>query len=376
LSRAASGLDAHRSAGDTVQIAGAGMSGLVAAARLRELGRPVQVRERGTRIGGSMLLSSCVVWRHREWSDFRAECPTGDERLQRLVHERLDDAIHWLISLGAEPVWQETGNPRTVGKRFDPRVLAETLGARAGSIELGADGTSADRPTILCTGGFGGSSELVTRYVRPAAPLRLRANPWSHGDGLRRALGAGAGLTGGMDEFYGRNMPDAAWDETEFVSGSQLYARFARIVDEEGVDFFDRENVSWSETNVVQATARRPGARAYYLLDDAALGQRVRERTVAEILAAAPAESLVPLQDLPFDAPAGTVAAVRVVASITHTIGGIRVDHRARVLDAEGSPLDGLWAAGVDAGGVSTGGYASGLAQALVLGLAAAEDAC
>ena len=36
--------------------------------------------------------------------------------------------------------------------------------------------------------------------------------------------------------------------------------------------------------------------------------------------------------------------------------------------------VDGLWAAGVDAGGVATGGYASGLAQALVLGLAAAES--
>ena len=90
---------------------------------------------------------------------------------------------------------------------------------------------------------------------------------------------------------------------------------------------------------------------------------------------AAPAEARVALADLPFDPPAGTVAAVRVVASITHTIGGLRVDERARVLREDGSPLDGLWAAGVDAGGVATGGYASGLAQALVLGLAAAEDA-
>ena len=65
--------------------------------------------------------------------------------------------LDWLISLGAEPVWQETGNPRTVGKRFDPRALAETLGAHAGRIELGADGSAADEPTILCTGGFGAS---------------------------------------------------------------------------------------------------------------------------------------------------------------------------------------------------------------------------
>jgi hypothetical protein len=46
------------------------------------------------------------------------------------------------------------------------------------------------------------------------------------------------------------------------------------------------------------------------------------------------------------------------------------VDENARVAGAEG-----LWAAGADAGGISTGGYASGLASALVLGLAAAEDA-
>jgi hypothetical protein len=170
-------------------------------------------------------------------------------------------------------------------------------------------------------------------------------------------------------------MPDAPWDETELVSLSQLYARFARIFDEDGIEFFDRAEVSWSETNVVQATARRPGARAFYLLDEEALAERVRDRTVAEIVEGAPAEVQVPLADLPFDPPAGSIVAVRVIASITHTIGGLRVDRRARVLRADGSPIDGLWAAGVDAGGVATGGYASGLAQALVLGLAAAEDA-
>jgi predicted oxidoreductase len=78
--------------------------------------------------------------------------------------------------------------------------------------------------------------------------------------------------------------------------------------------------------------------------------------------------------ELPFETPPGSRAAVHVAAAVTHTIGGLRVDTRARLLAADGSPLDGLYAAGVDAGGVATGGYASGLAQALVLGLAAAED--
>ena len=312
-----------------------------------------------------MLLSSCVIWRHRRWEDFRRECPGGDERLQRVVWDRLDDAIVWLESRGAPVVWDETGNPQTVGKRFDPKGLAEVL---AGDVELQADGCS-DGVTILCTGGFAASSDLVTRYIKPAASLRLRANPWSEGDGLCFGLDRGASLTPGMDEFYGRNMPDAHWDESQLVSQSQLYARFARIFDEDGVEFFDRNNVTWSETNFVQATAHRRDARAFYLLDTEAIDRRVRDRTVAEMVEAAPAEARVAIPDLPFDPPEGTAAAVRVIASITHTIGGLEVDERARVIGA-----DGLWAAGVDAGGVATGGYASGLAQALVQGLVAAED--
>jgi succinate dehydrogenase/fumarate reductase flavoprotein subunit len=51
------------------------------------------------------------------------------------------------------------------------------------------------------------------------------------------------------------------------------------------------------------------------------------------------------------------------------------VDESARVLNEDGSAIEGLYACGVDAGGIATGGYASGLAAALVLGLTAAETA-
>ena len=53
--------------------------------------------------------------------------PGGDPALQRVIVERLDEAIEWLESLGAPVVEHETGNPRTVGKRFDPAGLTETL---------------------------------------------------------------------------------------------------------------------------------------------------------------------------------------------------------------------------------------------------------
>ena len=46
-----------------------------------------RVYEKGDRPGGSMVLSSGVVWRYREWETFRAECPGGDPALQRVVWE-------------------------------------------------------------------------------------------------------------------------------------------------------------------------------------------------------------------------------------------------------------------------------------------------
>lgn len=340
------------------------MAGLSAAVRARELGAEAVVLEKGTRPGGSMLLSSCVIWRFREWEDFRAECPEGDERLQRLVWERLDDGIAWLESLGAPVVEHETGNPRTVGKRFDPRGLTGVLVRAAGEVRLGE---SAAEVTILATGGFQGDHGLVAEHVRPAAPLRVRANPWSSGDGLRLGLERGGGVSAGMEEFYGRNMPDADFSEAEFVPLAQVYGRFARIYNERGEEFFDGD-VSWSENDLVQATARQPGARAWYVLDDAGLAQRVRDRTVADMVDLAPTK--VAPSELPFAAPPDARVAVRVAPGITHTIGGLRIDERARVVGA-----DGLFAAGADVGGISTGGYASGLAAALVFGRIAAESA-
>ena len=68
--------------------------------------------------------------------------------------------------------------------------------------------------------------------------------------------------------------------------------------------------------------------------------------------------------------------AVEVAPAITHTMGGLAVDAGCRVLHrADGRPIPGLYAAGVEVGGVSVGGYASGLASALVFGRIAAASA-
>src|SRR5215208_5740477 len=358
-------------------IAGAGMAGLCAATRARELGASPVVLEKGVRPGGSMLLSSGVIWRYRSFEEFRAQCPTGDERLQRLVFDRLDEALEWLESLGAPVLERETGNPLTTGVRFDPPGLTEALVRATGEVRfeqpVTVTVTVTGDPLVLATGGFHGDPELVARYVKPAAPLRVRANPWSAGDGLKLALARGAALSQGLDEFYGRNMADVEFGEHELVSLAQVFGRYARIFNDHGEEFFDHNAVSWSELDLVQATAHQPGARAWYLLDEEALDERVRYGTVRQLVAQAPTRTEP--AGLPFTPPPQAVVATRVAAAITHTIGGLRIDERARVLDGQREPIEGLYAAGVDAGGISSGGYASGLASALVLGLAAAETA-
>jgi fumarate reductase flavoprotein subunit len=318
------------------------MAGLVAAVRLRELGHEPRVLEKGTRAGGSMLLSSCVVWRHLEWERFRAECPGGDEPLQRLIWERLDGALGWLESLGAEPVWRDTENPLTTGRRYDPRALTRLLAEAAGNVELETPlPEDAEPPLLLATGGF------PARLARERG-LLLRANAWSEGNGLDLAVARGASTTAGLDEFYGRVMPapPARIREEDFVPLAQLYGREARVFTDDWREITPPE-VAWHENDLAQLI----GPRGWYVM----------EETNDRIEAARTAGATVVGRD--------DGIAVHVAAAVTHTIGGLHVDTEGRV-----TGVDGLWAAGVDAGGVATGGYASGLAQALVLGLAAAES--
>jgi FAD binding domain-containing protein len=215
-------------------------------------------------------------------------------------------------------------------------------------------GETTDDPAILATGGF------AARLARERG-LLLRANPWSDGDGLDLVLARGGETAGDLEEFYGRAMP--ALDEvaeTDFVRLSQLYGRFASITSEDGGKRFEGRP-SWSEADLAQEIAGWPRGRAWFTVEERALDERVRDRTVREMIEAA-REAGAPVRR-----ENGRVS-VLVRAAVTQTLGGVRVDRAARA-------ADGLFAAGADVGGISTGGWSSGLATALVFGLVAAESA-
>ncbi len=429
-------------------VVGGGLAGLVAGLRAIELGARVTLLEKGDRLGGSFIYSSGYVWSYKDLRTFRREASGGDIVLQMLILEQLGTSLGWLEDLGVPVLTRKTGNPLTAGVRLDPKrtvaALADRIVAYGGRMLLGTalagltqepggriagvqTASNRERSTegadavILASGGFAGNPELVGRHIiRGPGRMRLRAHPWSTGDGFLAALEAGALASAGLDEFYGRNLPapPADFSPEEFVEVSQLYGRYAVAINQNGERYAD-EAADWSETALVRATVRQPGLRAWYVVDAAGLRERVRERTVEEMVAtarraggtvlrAASLEELaerlsergVPRANVlrtlneynvavggvgelspPRSEPAAPLrappfVAIEVAPAITHTVGGLAVDGGCRVLrQMDGRPLPGLYAAGVEVGGVSVGGYSSGLAAALVFGGLAAKSA-
>lgn len=273
---------------------------------------------------------------------------------------------------------------------------------------------------IIADGGFQGDPELVGLHISPRPDRVLqRGAGTGRGDGLRMAVKLGA-ATVGLDRFYGHVMtadaltnPDLwpyPWADPIVTAGIVVDARARRFVDEAKGAVF-----------VANAIARLSDPlSAVAIFDEAiwsgpAAGGVIPPNPNLEVVGAklyqAPSiAELAKALDLPPDALAATVTgwndalaagrgaalepprgdgpppafpilhapfrAVRLCAGITYTMGGIAIDGDARVLRADGSAIDGLYAAGTAAGGLEGGpmsGYVGGLAKSCITGLRAAE---
>ncbi|MGV9249404.1 FAD-dependent oxidoreductase [Streptomyces sp. NPDC003710] len=278
---------------------------------------------------------------------------------------------------------------------------------------------------ILTTGGFQGARDKLTRYIGPNADrLLLRSNPGSVGDGLRLARGAGAGGTKAMSTFYGHliGSPVKRFEPEDYLPYSQYYSGSTVLVNLRGERFADETQ---GDELLNQALTFQPEARGILIFDHhvrvtegteepfPGLGTIDRYAIAVEAGAThAEASTLAGLIDAvaawgvdkvnliaTLDrykaavvsgggvargvavAPTargpqtGPFYALMVQPSITFTFGGIRTDERGRVLDHDGHPVTGLYAAGADIGGLSNYGYAGGLAPGYITGRWAGESA-
>lgn len=334
-------------------------------------------------------------------------------------------------------VWRGLGADRMVA-RLEARLLEQggeirrgtrvtdlimDAGRCVGVLTDGPDGAQrihADA-VVLADGGFQDNVGLLRRFVSPRPEhLKLRGLPGASGDGIHLAERVGAKLTG-METFYGHLLSADSLRRDGLCPFPflDLLGAAGMLLDGEGRRFVDEGRGPHAMSN---ALARHGDALATVVFDDAMWHSAGREffcppnpnlikaggtlhraddldalaaaaglpadalrRAVDahnEAVASGRLESLSPARSAkrhpprPFAVP--PFYAAPVCAAITHTMGGVVVDERARVVDRADQPIPGLYAAGSTCGGLEGGpeaAYLGGLVKATVFGLLAAESA-
>jgi succinate dehydrogenase/fumarate reductase flavoprotein subunit len=298
------------------------------------------------------------------------------------------------------------------------RVRGAEVTTAAGPRELSADAV------LLATGGFQGDPEMLATFIGPGADsILVRSNPGSVGDGFRLGRDVGASASRHMSGFYGHLVPSplAELREDQYLMLTQYYSNHCLLVNRLGHRFTD-ESLGDEVSN--QATLHQPASKAVLICDErihttyaatapyphgqvvdrieaakVAGGRYATTQTTEEMLDAVAGWGVPPLalaktldhwaaaaagDEFALEIPRAVrpepiidppFHALEVQPAITFTFGGLRVDADGRVLDRDGTPVPGLFAAGADAGGLQDVRYVGGLALGLVFGPRAARTA-
>jgi tricarballylate dehydrogenase len=288
--------------------------------------------------------------------------------------------------------------------------------------------TLSSRSVVLAAGGFQANTEWRTRYLGPGWELaKVRGTRFNTGDAIQMALDVGAAAYGNWSGAHAvaweRNAPEfgdlAVGDQFQKHSypwGIYLNADGRRFVDE-GADFrnytyakYGRvilgqpQQFAWQifdakvkaqlrdEYRIKQVT-KRVGSTLEELLKnledtnaenalqeihaynkavrtDIAFNPNVRDGRRTEGLAVPKSNWANTLDTPPFEAYA-------VTCGITFTFGGLRINTDAQVINTDGEPIPGLYAAGELVGGIFWFNYpgGSGLTNGSVFGRIAGRNA-
>ena len=235
-------------------------------------------------------------------------------------------------------------------------------------------------PILLATGGFAGSRKLLREFLPEVAEaLHIGAGP-NDGCAIDWGRQRGAALSQ-MEGYQGQGHVNPG-GRTRL--GMTLPRLGAILLNRDGKRFVD-EAIGPSELAAV--VLAQPGARALEVYDrrihDAAISQgpyreawEAGEVKVVDDLTELGLPPVAPEHLARFERP---LYAAWVTGALAHTQGGLAVDRRARVVRADGSPIDGWYAAGGAAAGLAGRGGegylpGNGLAQSFALGLIAGEE--
>jgi fumarate reductase flavoprotein subunit len=304
-----------------VAVVGAGIAGLVTAVEAAEYdsGVDVLVLEKGTRAGGTSLLSGGTFYCYETVEDLNERDPKGNRALQELVVERHEKGWRWLADHGVpmedstddfdgvlpenESVVRQKSVSRTTDTQEMIDALVDSLGAAGGELMLetpmrevltdergdvtgvraqdanGDPFTVRATSVVLATGGYVANERLVEEnfFTENSEDVWLRASKWCTGDGVLAAEDVGAKRSKANNEFYGKSMiaPPADFTPHEYPDVTAYYGPFAVALNRRGERFAD-ESLSIHEKSVVREAASEGYSRIYYVLDEDLVNSTIR----------------------------------------------------------------------------------------------------
>ncbi|KAJ2845555.1 hypothetical protein IWW36_004733 [Coemansia brasiliensis] len=289
-------------------------------------------------------------------------------------------------------------------------LLAEAAGGGVSGVEFLVNGKMRRvqaNALILATGGFAGAhTGFLNKYAPQIAGLATTNGPFATGDGLKLGAALGADLVD-MDQVQvhptGFVRPDDVDNPTKILAAEALRGAGGVLVNARGMRFVDEldtrdrvtaailNNCSAPDTHAFHSstgTKGGPDAAAFLVLTQEAADRFGRgalafyERMELMSQAAGMGELSKALRvneaELQQSIPMANVYFWGIVTPVTHyCMGGLRFDAKARVLQASGQPIRGLFAAGEVTGGLHGANRLAGnsLLECVVFGREAGRQA-
>jgi len=291
-------------------------------------------------------------------------------------------------------------------------LVADDAGAHG--VRVRRDGKTIEarsKSVVLAAGGFQANAEMRARYLGPNWELaKVRGTRFNTGDVIRMALEIGASPAGNWSGCHAvgweRNAPEFgdlavgdAFQKHSYPFGVMINAEGRRFLDE-GADFRNYTYAKYGRVILAQ-----PGQFAWQIFDAKVkhlLRDEYRIKQVTKVVANSLEELVGKLDDVdpmraldelkafnravrtdvpfnpnvkdgrrteglainksnwanPLDTP--PFEAYAVTCGITFTFGGLRINTDAQVLDLDGAPIAGLFAAGELVGGIFYFNYPGG----------------
>ena len=252
-----------------------------------------------------------------------------------------------------------------------------------------ADYTINAKAVVLATGGFGANFDLMTQYDESLANAVTTNHAGATGDGILMAQEIGAD-TVDMEQIQ---LHPTVYQETGMLVSESVRSMGGILINAEGKRFC---NDMSTRDAVSAAELEQPGAYAYIIFDQRIVdnlkstqkyinsGLTVSADTYEELAelmglegdaAAAFPESMATWneavaagEDAEFgrnngmdeDLATAPYYAIKIAPGIHHTMGGLKIDTEAQVIDTEGNAIPGLFACGETTGGVHGGNRIGG----------------